>query len=85
MQWLPYKLKDGSNAGETIASDAGYCITRTRQVLRDVMEQDAPRRYLAWHGRSGDAHFKMLGYYDTAEEAKEACKTHFARSQEVAA
>lgn len=78
MNWKPYKLKDGSLAQATIASDSGYCICRS------FVECTQAYRFIAFHGRTGEPHFKVIGGYDTAEEAKTACDAHEAQSREVA-
>jgi hypothetical protein len=79
MKWKPYQLRDGTYAQSTIASDAGYCVCRSN------LAGSAAYRYVAFHGRTGESHFKVLGGYDSAEEAKAACEAHEAKSREVAA
>ena len=78
MRWGPFKLKDGSYAQSTIASDAGYCICRSNLAGTEAY------RYIAFHGRTGERHFKVLGGYDSAEEAKASCEAHAAKSREIA-
>ena len=83
MRWTAYRLKDGSYAQSTIASDAGYAICRTRASLSGVVGSAAPLRYLAFKCFSNNAPPLVLGGYDTSEEAKAACEAHKVKSSEV--
>ena len=83
MRWGPFKLKDGSYAQSTIASDAGYAICRTRASLPGVVGSAAPLRYLAFKCFPNNAPPLVLGGYDTPEEAKAACEAHKVKSSEV--
>jgi len=85
VKWGPFKLKDGSYAQSTIASDAGYAICRTRASLSGVVGSAAPLRYLAFKCFSNNAPPLVLGGYDTAEEAKAACEAHQIKASEVVA
>ena len=85
MRWTAYRLKDGSYAQSTIASDAGYAICRTRASLPGVMGSAAPLRYLAFKCFSNNAPPLVLGGYDTVEEAKAACEAYQIKASEVVA
>ena len=73
---MAYRLADGRAAKSTIASNAGYC------VLRAAAPSGNAHRYILFLGKSGVANFKVLGGYDSAEEAKQAAEAHHAKSQE---
>lgn len=85
MRWTAYRLKDGSYAQSTIASDAGYAICRTRASIQGVMGSAAPLRYLAFKCFPNNAPPLVLGGYDTAEEAKAACEAYQVKASEVVA
>ena len=76
MRWRPYKLKDGSNAANTICSERGYAI------LRSTRDGKPDGRFLAF--RYVAYGIKVIGGYDSADDAKAACEHHAAK-EEVAA
>ena len=79
MRWLPYKLKDGTNARHTIASTSGYCILRcTRMGIPDG-------NFLAFYGKTTATRMPLvLGGYPSIEDAKAACDAHEAQQKEIA-